>query len=294
MTQTIRRVRSFLALCGLLLLVLGFQNQGLGLAATGRQESPAQPAKVTQAAAKQPSQDTSDAVVLPLNFERHTGDLPEMVKRRTIRALVILNPISFFYDNGLPQGITYEALQAFQNFVNQKLHTGPIKLEVTFLPLQEGQMEAALTQGMGDIIAYGVVVTPEREQRVAFSTPIETDVTQIIVTGEQYAGVSSFADLSGKEVYVNPLTVYGDNLRKVNEGLQKAGKAPIVIKAADKNLDDDDLIQMVNAGLLPATVTRKQRAQLWSQCCTTSIRILSLQSRRDRKLPGSCEGTIPS
>jgi len=30
-------------------------------------------------------------------------------------------------------------------------------------------------------------------------------------------------------------------------------------------LDDDDLIQMVNAGLIPATVTRKQRAQLWSQ-----------------------------
>ena len=36
-------------------------------------------------------------------------------------------------------------------------------------------------------------------------------------------------------------------------------------KAADKNLIDDDLVQMVNAGLIPATVTTKQRAQLWSQ-----------------------------
>ena len=115
------------------------------------------------------------------------------------------------------------------------------------------------------MIAYGIVVTPEREQRVAFSTPIQTDVSQIIVTGKNFGAVSSLADLGGKEVYVNPLTSYYGNLQKVNETLQKDGKAPIVIKAADKNLMDDDLVQMVNAGLIPATVTTKQRAALWSQ-----------------------------
>ncbi len=66
-------------------------------------------------------------------------------------------------------------------------------------------------------------------------------------------------------MYVNPLTTYYANLQKVNETLQKEGKTPIVIKAADKNLLDDDLVQMVNAGLIPATVTTKQRAALWSQ-----------------------------
>ena len=40
---------------------------------------------------------------------------------------------------------------------------------------------------------------------------------------------------------------------------------PSTIKAADKNLSDDDLIQMVHAGLLPATVTTTQRAGLWSK-----------------------------
>ena len=204
-------------------------------------------------------------MALPLNFQRHTGDLDEMVKRHTIRAIVILNPISFFYDNGLPKGIMYQALEAFQTFVNQKLKSGAIKVEVTFLPLEESQIEAALTEGMGDLVAYGVAITPEREQRFAFSTPVEKDVSQIIVTGQEYAGVSSFADLGGKEVYVNPLTVYYQNLEKVNDSLVKSGKTPIVIKAADKNLTDDDLIQMVNAGLIPATVTRKQRAELWSQ-----------------------------
>jgi membrane-bound lytic murein transglycosylase MltF len=54
-------------------------------------------------------------------------------------------------------------------------------------------------------------------------------------------------------------------LQKANVTLQKAGKTLIQIKAADKNLNEDDLIQMVSAGLIPATVSTKQRAELWSK-----------------------------
>jgi membrane-bound lytic murein transglycosylase MltF len=204
-------------------------------------------------------------IAFPTGFGRRTGDLDEMAKNRNIRALVILNPIGFFYDKGHPKGVMYEALEDFQKVANQKLKTGPLDVKVTFLPMRPDQIEAALTEGVGDIIAYGIVVTPEREKRLAFSTPIQTDVSQIIVTGPNLGTVSSFADLGGKEVYVNPLTSYYGNLQKVNKRLQKDGQTPIVIKAADKNLLDDDLVQMVNAGLIPATVTTKQKAALWAQ-----------------------------
>ena len=188
-----------------------------------------------------------------------------MIKRRTVRALVIIDPIGFFYDGGLPGGAMYEALQAFQTFINRKLKTGATRVEVTFLPVSIGQIEAALEEGMGDIIAYMVTITPERERRVAFSIPIRRNITQIIVTGPEYGTVSTLEGLAGKEVYVNPLTVYYENLQKVNASIKKSGKAPIVIKTADKNLSNDDLIQMVNAGLIPATVTTSLRAVLWSR-----------------------------
>jgi membrane-bound lytic murein transglycosylase MltF len=207
----------------------------------------------------------SDVISLPIGFTRETGDLDGMVKRRVIRALVIINPIGFFYDKGKPKGAMYEALDAFQKFVNQKLKTGKLPVSVTFIPMRADQVAKALTDGIGDIIAYGVVVTPEREKLVAFSTPLATDVKQIIVTGSDLGSVSTLADLGGKEVYVNPLTTYYQNLQMANETLTKSGKTPIVIKAADKNLTDDDLMQMVNAGLIPATVTIEQRAGLWSQ-----------------------------
>jgi len=109
---------------------------------------------------------TSIGMVLGPAFERHTGDLDEMAKRRNIRALVILSPIAFFYDKGLPRGVNYEALEEFQKFANEKLKTGKLQVKVTFLPMRIDQIEAALTQGVGDMIAYGIVVTPGREKRV--------------------------------------------------------------------------------------------------------------------------------
>src|ERR1039458_1571137 len=96
------------------------------LMACGKKETtiPAEQAK--QQAAAAPGVSSPDelpasgaGVVLPVGFGRSTGDLDQMAKQRNIRALVLLNPIGFFYDNGLPKGVNYEALEEFQKFANQ-------------------------------------------------------------------------------------------------------------------------------------------------------------------------------
>jgi membrane-bound lytic murein transglycosylase MltF len=215
----------------------------------------------------QPSKDKSPAQSgvsgLPLNFERHTGDLDEMVKRGSIRALVLYSRSGFFYVDGKPEGISYEALEYFERFVNQKLRTRQ-HVQVTFIPVRPDQLELYLNEGIGDLIAYPVAMTPERAQQVAFSVPIQTDVKQILVTGKDFGPVASLQDLSGMKVFVNPVTTYYGNLEKVNDSLQKQGKPPIRIESADKNLLDEDLMEMVNAGILPATVTITERAKLWA------------------------------
>ena len=198
-------------------------------------------------------------------FGRYTDDLEGMLKRRNIRALVVINPIGFFYQNGQPMGAMYDSMREFESFVNEKFRTGALKVEVTFVPVRPDQAEPALAQGVGDLIANAVVITPERQQRFAFTVPVEKNVEQIIVAGAHFGSVSNVEDLSGKQVYVNPITANFQNLRQLNERLQKAGKRPIVVKSADKNLLDDDLLQMVNAGLIPATATTATIARLWSE-----------------------------
>lgn len=212
------------------------------------------------------AQETTNAnIKLPTPFGKYTDDLDAMLKRRNIRALVILNPIDFFYSGGHPMGVEYEALRDLEKYVNDKYKTGTFQVKVSFIPLRPDQVEAALIEGVGDIVAYPLVVTPERQQLVAFTVPLRGDVKQVIVSGPNFGTLGSVDDLSGKEVFVNPLTVAYQNLQGINDTLKKAGKPPIAIKAADKYLLDDDLIQMVSAGLIPATVTRSARAELWSQ-----------------------------
>ena len=216
----------------------------------------------SRAAQDKPAAQSSDAG-LPLSFERQTGDLDAMVKRGSVRALVLYSRSGFFYVDGKPEGIFYQAMQYFEQFLNEKLHTRQ-HVQVTFIPVRPDQLEKALNEGVGDLIAYGLVVTPEREQQVAFSIPIQTDVKQIIVTRKDFGALTSLDQLGGKKVFVNPLTTYYDSLMKVNESLRQAGKPEILVEKADKSLIDEDLLEMVNAGILPATVTLKERADLWA------------------------------
>jgi hypothetical protein len=77
--------------------------------------------------------------------------------------------------------------------------------------------------------------------------------------------VTRLDDLSGKEVFVNPLTVYPASLENLNKSLEGEGKKPVIIKLADNELGDEDLLEMVSAGLIPATVTINVRALFWAK-----------------------------
>jgi membrane-bound lytic murein transglycosylase MltF len=202
---------------------------------------------------------------LPSPLERRTGDLDVMMRARNIRALVIVSRTSFFYDKGKPRGISYEALEEFQRFLNKKLKTRALKTTITFIPVHPEQLESALLQGVGDVVGTEVFVTPERAQRVLFTTPLAKDVKEVIVSGPAAPQLASVNDLSDVEVYANPITVAYASLQRLSAQLQQEGKPPIKVRAADKNLSTEDLLEMVDAGLIPATVVGSRKAEFWSK-----------------------------
>jgi membrane-bound lytic murein transglycosylase MltF len=208
---------------------------------------------------------TSGQLVLPTTFGRRTGDLDQMLKARQIRALVTIDPISFFYSHGRPNGMLYEELEQLERVVNKKFKAGKLKVRVSFIPMRPDELGPALSQGVGDFIAARIVITPGREKHYVFTSPIMTNVREIVVTGLELANARDLDDLVGRDIYVSPLTTFYDNLIKINEDRAKAGKAPLSVKAADKNLQESDLIEMVNAGLIPATVAMQHTAGLWQQ-----------------------------
>src|SRR5262249_48317041 len=97
--------------------------------------------------------DTPGTLVLPTSFGRSTEDADQMLKRRNIRALVTINPISFFYSHGQPKGMLYEQLEQLERFVNKKYKTRRMKIKISFIPMRPDELGPALAQGVGDFIA---------------------------------------------------------------------------------------------------------------------------------------------
>jgi membrane-bound lytic murein transglycosylase MltF len=192
-----------------------------------------------------------------------TDDFDAMVKRRSIRVAVTFNRTHYFVDAGQERGITFESLKSFENDLNADLKTGNLKVHVVIVPMSREQLYPALTSGKVDMVAAMVTVTPEREKLVAFSEPTRTNVNQVVVTGPGAPPISTVDDLAGQEVFVRKGSIYDESLARLNEQLKARGKAPVTITAAPDVLEDDDVLEMVNAGLAPITVVDDYLAEFW-------------------------------
>ena len=193
------------------------------------------------------------------------GDLDAMVKRGQIRALVVYSKTLYFIDRGRQRGITYDALQEFERHVNAKLGRGIVKVKVVVIPVRRDQLLPSLLSGRGDIAAANLTITPERRKQVDFATPFLTDVSELVVSGPSAPPLRSLDDLAGKEIHTRRSSSYFESLTRLNATFRQAGKPEIRVRPADENLEDEDLLEMVNAGLLPMIVVDSHKAQFWAQ-----------------------------
>ena len=199
-------------------------------------------------------------------FKPFTGDLDEMVKRRVIRIGVPYSRTFYFVDKGVQRGAAYEFGKAFEDDLNTRLKTGnAAKVHVVCIVLPRDLLAAALTQGKVDLVVAQVTVRPELQAVVDFSKPTRTNVSEVVVTGPGAPAIATADDLSGKDVYVRKDGKYYQSLVSLNATLKTQGKPPVVIRDAPANLEDDDLLEMVNAGLIPITITDNYFAEFWKK-----------------------------
>ena len=214
-----------------------------------------------------------------------TGDFDEMVKHRAIRVAVTFNRTHYFIDRGQERGITYEALKAFESDLNTELKTGNLKVHVVIVPLSRDQLYQALESGKVDMVAAMVTVRPELEKLAAFSEPTRTNVSEVVVTGPGAPPIATLDDLAGQQVFVRKASVYYENIVRLNEQLKARGKPAVVIEEAPDVFEDDDILEMVNAGLAPITVVDDYLADFWKQVFTSLARAPGRRSS-DRRQPG--------
>jgi membrane-bound lytic murein transglycosylase MltF len=90
----------------------------------------------------------------------------------------------------------------------------------------------------------------------------------VVVTGPGAPPIAAVDDLAGQTVFVRKASPYYDTLTRLSQDLVKRGKPAVEIEEAPDPLEDDDILEMVNAGLAPITVVDDYLAEFWQQVFT--------------------------
>ncbi len=243
-------------------LVTGFCLLGLaGCDSASNQEPEAKPAVETAAPSPPPPK-------VPEGVPTWTGDYPVLADKRVVRLLVVYSKTFYFVDKGQQRGITYDMGMELEKLLNasNKDKTRPIR--VIFIPVARDKLLPALAAGIGDIATGGLTITPGRLQQADFAAPAAENISEILVTAPGVAAPATVDGLSGRQVFVRPSSSYHESLVELNKRLTAAGKPPVQIVAAEENLEDEDILEMVNAGLVDATVVDSYVANFWKEIFT--------------------------
>ncbi len=192
------------------------------------------------------------------------GDYSAMQKNGVIRVLIPYSVTGYHLDRGRPHGIHYAYMEAFERFINRSREKAD-RIEVLILPTRREDLLEALVKGQGDLAVAGLTVTAKRQKQVDFSSPVRTDVTEVVVTQSSVPDVKNVLDLSGWQIHVRRSSSHFESLTKINDRLKKEGRPLIDIVAFDDVVEDEDMLEMVHNSIIPATVVDDYKGQLWSE-----------------------------
>jgi membrane-bound lytic murein transglycosylase MltF len=263
------------------------RSSGLGLlvaaavlAGCGRESVPAAPTTADSAspdasveAAEAPAAEPSEVPELAIPEDgvaavvlaKWTGDLDGMIERRYIRVLTTYSRTHFFIDQGVQRGLMVDAFKLFEDDLNKRLKNRHLRVQVVFVPVAHDELMPALLEGRGDIVAAGTLISDWRREQVDFTNPSRTGIAVIPVTGPGVPPLTGTGDLAGREIYLRPSTAPKRVVAQFNADLAKAGKPPARVRPAPEVLSDEDILEMVAAGLVPMTLAEDYVAEFWQQ-----------------------------
>ncbi|MGZ6220047.1 MAG: transglycosylase SLT domain-containing protein [Syntrophales bacterium] len=194
-----------------------------------------------------------------------------MIERRFIRVLTVPSKTVYFVDKGVERGTAVDYARLFEDALNKKLAAEKklknkhLKVRVVFIPLGREQLLPGLAAGNGDIAAANLTITPERQKLVDFTAAGLSNVSEVVVTGPASPKITSLNDLSGKEVFVRRSSSCYESLVALNKKFTAEKKPPVTMKEAPETLEDEDLLEMLNAGLVTIVVVDNHVANFWKQ-----------------------------
>src|SRR5215813_6000857 len=197
-----------------------------------------------------------------------TGDFDKMLERHMIRVYAPFSRSLYFNDKGRERGLAVELVRDWERYLNIKYakQLGKRPLTVYIAPATRDKLLPDLVDGLCDVAIGNLTVTEERLKTVDFVPGDEgrRTISEVVVTGPKSPELKTVDDLSGKTVHVRKASSYYESLEKQNEKLKAAGKPPIAFVLVPDSLEDEDLMEMLDAGLIEILVVDDWKARMWA------------------------------
>jgi len=195
------------------------------------------------------------------------GDFDMMRKKRVIRVFVVPSKIMYHISKGKKSGIFYELVSLFEKSLNKRYGNKQkhLKIHIVFMPIARDKLIPSLLNGHADIIIGDITITPKRRELIDFSDPFFSKISKIIITSKSMPELQDIQNLAGKEIFVRPSSSYWEYLEKLNLDFKDMNLSAIKLTPVPEVLEDEDLMEMVNAELIPMIVVDNYKAKLWSQ-----------------------------
>jgi membrane-bound lytic murein transglycosylase MltF len=198
-----------------------------------------------------------------------TGDFDKLLERRMIRVYAPFSRSLYFNDNGRERGLAVELVRDWERYLNIKyakqLDKRPLTIYIA--PATRDKLLPNLVDGLGDVAIGNLTVTKERLEQVDFVPGDEgrRTINEVVVTGPKSPEISSLDDLSGKTVHVREASSYFESLQDLNDRFRRFGKPRIRLILVPDSLEDEDMMEMLNAGLIELMVVDDWKAHMWAQ-----------------------------
>ena len=205
----------------------------------------------------------AEAAIIANALQPWTGDLDGMVERGMIRVAIPYGFLTYFIDGADQRGVTYESVEQFGIFLKEQRDISGVTIVV--IPARRDEVFPMVVDGRADVAAGTLTVTDERKAIVDFSDPFRTDLREVFVTGPATPTGATLDDLAKLEIHIRRSSSFFEHLTALNGEREAAGLPTFSLVEVDENLKTEDLIEMVHAGLIPATVADEPVAELLSQ-----------------------------
>ena len=173
--------------------------------------------------------------------EFHTGDWPEIEKRKTLTMITRNSPDSYFMWRGELMGYEYDLVKRFA--MDNKLY-----LDVVVADGQD--MIDMLLAGEGDLVASSQAKLESRRARGVEFTRSYNVVDEVLI-GRKGLEITAIDQLSGHTIMVE----HGSSYLKRLKALQKDGADFKLLLPADLEIEDEtDIMRLVAEGLVDFTV----------------------------------------